>query len=810
MTPFTTTADDLTRTPTLLNAGPVRHVVMIGNHTPRQCGIATFTADLAQALSLVPAGLAVQGAAAPETMPRVSVVAMNDVSGYEYPQGVILGIEQHELSAYVAATREINAQAPDVVCVQHEYGIYGGPAGSYLLTLLRGLNAPIVTTLHTVLESPDEAQRVVLEELCALSAAVVVMSSRATEILSRQGVPSAKLHLIHHGVPEIALDSAEEKRRLGVGERPLVLTFGLLGRGKGLETAIRALPEMVSAQPDALYLILGATHPHVLRHEGEAYRESLWALARELGVEDHLRMDNRFVSLEDLKGYLAAADVYLTPYPNPAQITSGTLAYAVGNGKAVVSTPYWYAEELLAGGRGVLTPFGDPQAMGHALAGLLADPQRRAVIGHRAADYGEAMRWPAVGQAYVDVFAAVHQSRTGQLVGTGQPVRTARAASSKSSPVRPQTVRLEHLEAMTDGTALFQHATGSIPNPHEGYTTDDNARMLGLLSRLEFADSPAGPRMQSLARRALAFLHFALDPESGVFRNFLGYDRRWLEAVGAENAQARAVRGLVSAALGQDTGIAGASTELLRRARFAATTLHSPRAKAIALLAAAEVLTSPRLRDEQEPLLLAARVYAAELSRLHRASARDGWDWFEGYLSYANAELPHGLIAWGEAAGDQASTALGLRTLEWLHGQQSGPGRAESSTTGAESAFWPIGCERVYWRGEARPLWDGQPIEAAVSVAAYAAAFRASDNPAWQGRAGRALDWLLGDNLRGEALIDPLSAGCRDGLHRSGPSINQGAESTVLAWEAVLDVRTLTQGQRPPERESAVSLSADD
>ena len=809
MTSLPATADDLTRTSARSNVAPVHHVVMIGNHTPRQCGIATFTADLAQALSLVPAEVSASDMdAALRTTPRVSVVAMNDAQGYDYPPEVILGIEQHELSAYVAAAREINALAPDVVCVQHEYGIYGGPAGSYLLTLLRGLKAPVVTTLHTVLESPDEAQRAVLEELCALSAAVVVMSSRAIDILGRQGVPSAKLHLIHHGVPEIALDSAEQKRRLEVDERPLVLTFGLMGRGKGLETAIRALPEMVAAQPDALYLILGATHPHVLRHEGEAYRESLWELARDLGVEDHLRMDNRFVSLEDLKGYLAAADVYLTPYPNPAQITSGTLAYAVGNGKAVVSTPYWYAEELLAGGRGVLTPFGDPQAMGRALAELLADPQRRTQIGHRAADYGEAMRWPAVAQAYVDVFAAV------QTVRTDQPIRAVQSVRPRALPVRPHSVRLEHLEAMTDGTALFQHATGSIPNPHEGYTTDDNARMLGLLSRPDFtentdADGASGPRIRSLARRALAFLHFALDPESGVFRNFLGYDRRWLEAVGAENAQARAVRGLVSAALGQDVGIAGASTELLRRARFAATMLHSPRAKAIALLAAADAMTSARLRDEQEPLLLAAGVYAAELSRLHRASARDGWDWFEGYLSYANAELSHGLIAWGEAAGDPASTALGLRTLEWLHGQQSGPQHGGPGGGGSAS-FWPIGCERVYWRGEARPLWDGQPIEAAVSVAAYAAAFRASGNPAWSERAGRALDWLLGDNLRGEALIDPLSAGCRDGLHRSGPSINQGAESTVLAWEAVLDVASLGQGQRLHERESAVSLSADD
>ena len=447
----------------LLNPTPLNHVVLIGNHTPRQCGIATFTADVAQAL---PAR-------------RVSVVAMNDGQSYDYPSEVVLGIEQTDLSAYVDAARRINAMQPDVVCVQHEYGIYGGPAGSYLLTLLRGLNAPVVTTLHTVLETPDAAQQAVFDELCALSAAIVVMSTRAQDILTRLGVPASKVHLIHHGIPEIGLDSAAEKARLGVGTRPLVLTFGLLGRGKGLETAIRALPEVVAAQPDALYLILGATHPHVLRHEGEAYREELWHLARELGVEDHLRMDNRFVELDDLKRYLAAADVYLTPYPNPAQITSGTLAYAVGNGKAVVSTPYWYAEELLADGRGVLTPFGDPVAMGRAVGQLLGDPAQRQQMGERAAAFGEAMRWPAVGRAYAEVLTQVQPGRA--------------AAPLPTTLRRPVSVRLEHLEAMTDSTGLFQHATGTIPNPHEGYTTDDNARLLGLMARLD-----SGP--QSTAR----------------------------------------------------------------------------------------------------------------------------------------------------------------------------------------------------------------------------------------------------------------------------------------------------------------------
>ncbi|MBX8463648.1 glycosyltransferase family 4 protein [Deinococcus sp. RIT780] len=732
------------------------HLVMIGNYAPRQCGIATFTQDLVQAVGNW----------------QVSVVAMNDAQVYDYPPEVVLGIEQDDLNAYVTAAAAINALKPDVVCVQHEYGIYGGPAGSYLLTLLRALDAPLVTTLHTVLEAPDDAQRAALEELCALSRTVVVMSERAVSILRAQGVPAGKLQLIPHGIPSFDLDSAEQKRLLGLGAGPLLLTFGLLGPGKGLESAIRALPDLLARQPDVTYLILGATHPHVRRGQGEQYRESLWTLARELGVQDAVRMENRFVSLPELMQYLAAADVYLSPYQNPAQITSGTLAYALGNGKAVISTPYWYAEELLADGRGVLTPFADPAAMARAAADLLADPARRAAMGRRAAQYGQDMKWPAVGAAYQWLFA----------VCSRQPAWTAGWRAEEA----PGPVSLEHLEVMTDSTGLFQHATGVTPNPHEGYTTDDNARLLGLLCRLP----PRVPALR-LARRALAFLHYALEPGRGVFRNFLGYDRQWLEQVGSENAQARAVRALVAAATGPHAGLAASATELLDRAPEAAAHLRSPRPQAVALLAAAQVQGHPALHGPGRALLQAAAGYAANLTALHAASARPGWDWFEEYLSYANAELSHGLIAWGEATGDLACTELGVRTLEWLSGQQQGPPRPGGA------AFWPVGCERVYWRGEARPLWDGQPIEAAVSAAAYVAAWHATGDPVWTVRAERALGWLLGDNLRGEALLD-AAGGCRDGLHRQGVSLNQGAESTVLALEATLDVTLMQRALIPP------------
>lgn len=758
----------------------VKRVIMIGNSLPRQCGIATFTSDLVSAIE------SEQATASTARHPfEISVVAMNDGRVYDYPENVAFSIDQDDLDAYVSGASQINTLNPDIVCVQHEYGIFGGASGAYLLSLLRGVNAPVVTTLHTVLEQPSPEQLAVLEELTALSSSVVVMSHRAVRILEAQGIPRGKIRFIPHGAPKIEDDPEAEKWRLGVGTRPLILTFGLMGRSKGLEQAIRALKDVVAQHPDALYLILGATHPHVLKHEGETYREELWALAQELGVQDNLRMDNQFVTPESLQRYLAAADIYLTPYPNPAQITSGTLAYAVGNGKAVVSTPYWYAEELLAEGRGVLVPFHDPQPMAQAITALLDDPAARLELARRAGSFGADMQWPRVAAAYLEVFgevvtqAAAFMTRPALLVRSSSPLLANASA---------------HFSRLTDETGMFQHATGAMPNPHEGYTTDDNARALQLL-----CGQVADPQTDRLSQIYLMFLHYALDEASGKFRNFLSYDRRWLEDVGAENAQARAVRALVVAACSTDPRLSIAAQELLRR-QTAFQDLESPRAQAIVLLAAAEALGHATISTQAADLISVASRYAANLRRVANETHRPGWDWFEGYLSYANAELPHGLIAYGQASGDQALLDLGLRTLEWLSDQQRVPARRVGA-----GQFWPVGSDWVFLRGGPRPFWDGQPIEASVTVSACVAAATADPDrrDLWRTRAQHALDWLLGANALNQPLLDPWTGGCHDGLHKDRLSANQGAESTVLLWQAVQDLRQLEDLTVP------IHLSAD-
>jgi glycosyltransferase involved in cell wall biosynthesis len=509
----------------------VDRIAVLSTHTPRQCGIATFADDLAQAIAY----------ARPDA--KIIVAAMNEGQTYRYPAHVQLTIEQDDLAAYETAADGLNALDIGILSVQHEFGIFGGPAGSYLLALLRRVRAPIVTTLHTVLENFTSQQCAAVEELVALSAKIVVMSARAVRFLVAQGVPREKVVFIHHGIPDVNADRDTEKARLGLSGRSLILTSGLLSPNKGIETAICALPAVVRDFPKLTYLVLGATHPNVRARHGEAYREGLVRLAADLGVAEHVRFDNRFADADELARFIAAADIYLTPYLNREQITSGTLAYALGSGKAVVSTPFWYAEELLADGRGALVPFRDPAALSRVLGELLGRPDLCAAMENRARAYGEQMRWPNVARVYTNLFEAARRARGAPLL-----------------PLRLPALTLSHVAVLTDGTGVLQHALVAVPNPLEGYTTDDNARALQLA--VLAGDDPHALR---IVRRTLSFLHYALNPATGRFHNFMSYDRRWLDEEGGENTQARAVRALVAAAHGLQGALGSTARESLNR-----------------------------------------------------------------------------------------------------------------------------------------------------------------------------------------------------------------------------------------------------
>lgn len=733
---------------------------ILGNHLPRHCGIATFTTHLADALT----------AALPEA--DGLVLAMND-SGrqHAYPSRVRFSISEGDLSAYQRAADFLNVNQVDVLCVQHEFGIFGGKAGAHLLKLLREVRAPIVTTLHTVLSAPNTAQRAVMDELARLSDRLVVMSQAGAELLERvHGISEDQIDLIPHGIPHVPVDPLA-KDRLGVAGKTVLLTFGLLSRDKGIEHVIDALPAILAVHPDTVYIVLGATHPHVVAHEGEAYRLMLEARGLQLGVAGSMIFHNRFVSQDELTEFLSAADIYITPYLQPEQITSGTLAYAAGAGKAVISTPYIYARELLDDGRGVLVPWRDSGAVAREVIDLISDDDRRSAMCHRAAAHGAGMTWPAVAGRYVDSFARAIADHTHRRRSTFQ----AQTLATRSAGL-PE-ITLKHVSAMTDDTGMLQHAIFNIPRYDDGYCLDDNARALLLVALLEDAGVDDAAVIRALGSRYLAFISHALDRTTGRFRNFLSYSRQWSEPCGSEDSQGRALWAL-GAVVGRarDPGRHSLAGELFHAALPPVTTFSSPRAWAYALLGIDEYLRAFKgdKRIEGHRVDLADRL----LGLFQRTSSRE-WPWFEESATYCNARLSQALIVSGHRMHRSEMTEAGLRSLEWLVSVQSCP----------DQRFSAIGSNGFYVRGASPAVHDQQPVEACSTVSACFEAYRVSRDRRWQSSAQRAFNWFLGHNHLQHWLFDPSTGGCRDGLHADRPNQNQGAEATLSFLLALHEMR---------------------
>lgn len=739
-------------------AGRLGKVAVLGNFPPRRCGIATFTADLVSALR----------ARHPDG--SVFAVAMNDrAEGYPYPAEVRFELSQADVSDYRRTADFLNLQNVDVVSVQHEFGIFGGPAGSHLLTLLRELRAPVVTTLHTVLEHPNAAQRSVMDELARRSERLVVMTELGRTFLENvYGVPTDKIDVIPHGIPDVPFTDADfYKDAFGVEGKTVLLTFGLLSPNKGLEHAIRALPEIIKAHPEVVYIILGATHPHLVKTEGESYRLSLQRLARSLGVEEHVIFYDRFVELDELLTFIGAADVYLTPYLNREQITSGTLAYALGAGKAVVSTPYWHAEELLADGRGVLTPFADPAALAQNVLTVLGNDAERSATRKRAYLHGRSMVWSAVAERYTESFAKARLR--------GGANRGALPRPLAARPTEFPRLDLRHLLALTDDTGIVQHALYNVPNYGEGYTTDDNARALITGVMLESYGDLFEP-VETLTRRYLAFLNYAFDPQSRRYRNFLAYERTWLERVGSEDAHGRAVWAL-GTVLGRsrDPNLRGVAGRLFEESLPATLHFTSPRAWAFTLLGLRDYLT--RFSGDRSAQGVQNRL-AEELLAAFRQHSTPDWPWLEPVLSYCNAALPHALIATGSSLGRPDLTDTGLSMLDWLLQEQTRDGHASF-----------IGSNGFYRQGGPKAQFDQQPVEAHAQVSACLEAYRVTLDGRYLAEATRAFEWFLGENDLGLPLYDPRTGGCRDGLHPDRVNQNQGSESTLAFLMSLLELR---------------------
>jgi len=750
----------------------LKRIAFLGNSLPRRCGIATFTTDLQHAVAEARPGL------------ETRIVAMNDPGQhYDYPPSVSFQIADDRLEDYLHAADALNARRVDLVSLQHEFGIFGGEAGAHVLALLSRLTMPVVTTLHTVLAAPSRAQRDVLDRIVALSAKVVVMAEKGRELLQRvYGVPAERIEVIPHGIPDFAfVEPDAAKAALGFAGKPVILTFGLLSPGKGIEVVIDALPRILTSCPEAVYVILGATHPNLVRQEGEAYRESLMARVRELGIEANVVFHDRFVELDTLLQYIAMSDVYVTPYLDEQQMTSGTLAYSHGLGKAVVSTPYWHARELLADGGGVLVPFGDAAAIGVAVAGLLTDDARRLAIRRRAYAGSRAMIWPRTAERYLAVFEAARRDQPPRLVDM-------RAKAKLPSAIPPE-MRTAHLLAMCDGTGLFQHAVHSIPDRSHGYCVDDNARALLLACAL---DTPGeAPLPEALVTRFAAFVQHAWNPDTRRFRNFMSFDRRWLEDRGSEDSHGRTLW-----ALGEAAG-SGASPS---RRRWAAAlfaealppveAFDSPRAWAFALLGLEGYC---RVAPEDEAAGRLRRLLADRLAGLLAACATEDWVWFENGLAYDNARLPQALLLAGAALDLPGHVEAALGSLRWLMALQTTP-------TGL---FRPVGSDSFGDMRRPPRAFDQQPLEATAAISACLAARHVEGGAEWRAGAERAFAWFMGRNDLGAPLVDVDTGSCRDGLHSDRPNENRGGESVLSYLLSHAEMRRLarsdTSRAQPPK-----------
>ena len=748
----------------------IQSLSIVGSYLPRRCGIATFSNDPRAAL------------AAEVGAEHTSVVALDDISGgYEYPPEVCFQIAQQERADYRTAAELLNINQIDVAVIQHEYGIFGGQDGSYVIDLMRRLRMPIMTVLHTLLTEPSTGQRAALREVVQLSDRLIVMSEVGRRILTDvYAAPEAKVRLIPHGIPDVPfVDPHFHKDRLGAEGKTVLLTFGLLSPGKGIEVAIRAMPKIVEKHPDVVYMILGATHPNVLKREGNAYRHSLERLIDQLGMTEHVAFHNRFVSQEELDSYLGSADVYILPYPNQVQVVSGTLANAVGAGKAVISTPIWHSEEVLASNRGRLFPIGDHEKLAEQVIDLLDHPVERHTMRKNAYMYSRPWIWKNVARSYVEAGEEILRER----IRSPKPVRSFR--TEIQTPGLPE-INLLHLRRMTDSTGMLQHAIYGIPDRFHGYCVDDNAR--ALVAVLMNHDLVRDDSVLELADIYLSFIHHGYNAKTRRFRNFMDFGRNWLEEAGSEDVHGRTIWALgYAAAMAPNDSILSFATSLFNQALDGIEAFTSPRAWAFSLVGIHAYLKrfggdthARRWRDE----------LAQKLFDMYQANASKDWPWLEDVVTYANAKLPHALILAGQWMPRQDMLEQGLASLNWLIDLQIDEHKKISL----------IGNQGWMTRKGHRARFDQQPIEAFALIEACAEAYRCTQDRVWIVHARDLLGWFTGNNDTRSALYDYETGGCRDGLHADGPNLNQGAEST-LAW--LISLQTVMMLERYEELDVA-------
>lgn len=723
-------------------------IAYLSSYTPRECGIATFNYNLIRAINADQLPGSLNG----------FVVAMNDsddLNEYDYPAEVEFKIRQEQQKDYIQAAEFINNSDVDACVIQHEFGIYGGESGVYLLPFINRLNKPLITILHTVLREPSFMQQIIIKEIAKQSSKIVVMSKRAVDFLKNiYDIPANKIQLIEHGVPDLEPALQNPIKNLpSFKNKKVLFTFGLISRNKGLETVIKALPAIVENHPDVMYVVLGNTHPGVRKNSGEEYRDSLKSLAKSLNVEKHLTFINQFVSEQELHSYLTACDIYVTPYLNEAQITSGTLSYAVGAGAAVLSTPYWHAQELLENRRGKLFDFKDFESLAVAVNDLLDHPEKLRKMKDNAFSYGLKLRWPAIGREYTKL---IEQSA---ILPFSDESNERHVIDTDIIP----EFNLTHIKRLTDDTGIVQHAKYGIPNLKEGYCLDDNARAL-IMALMAYEQNKSKEALDLLPIY-LSYIQY-MQMDDGNFRNFLSFRREYLDEVGSEDSFGRTIWALgylINSA--PNNSYREFAEELFQRSIPHFNSLQHLRGLANTVIGLSYYL---KAHPHDEGLIEQLKVLTKPLVSAYENNMGEDWYWFEDKLSYDNAILPLALLHSAEITGDERVIKIAYQSIEFL-----------DKLTLSKGYLSPVGSDGWYYRNGSMAIFDQQAIESMAMVLMYFKAFDVSGKKRFLSKMYLCYQWFLGENTLRLPLYDHETKGCCDGLQPGGLNRNQGAESTL-------------------------------
>ncbi|NPA36265.1 MAG: glycosyltransferase [Chlorobi bacterium] len=725
-------------------------IAFIATYPPEKCGIGTFTHNLRNAIEMVTEGN--------DTYTTSIVAVSSSPSEFKYPKEVKFKVNKNKPKHYVEAAKYLNENA-DICFLQHEFGIFGGENGNYILMLLSKLKIPLVVTFHTVLNKPSKGQISVMSAISRRASRVFVMSDLAVDFLEHiYKVDREKIVKIEHGVPVFHMPSRDLlRRKLGFEGKRVLFTFGLLSRNKGLEVVINALPKVVKKYPDVQYVILGKTHPNVVKESGEEYRNYLKLLAQKRGVEKHVVFDDRYVTDEELIQMLKACDVYITPYMNEEQITSGTLSYAIGVGALVVSTPYWHAKELLDEQRGVLFPFNNSDSLAERLIELFDDPEKADRIREAASLYGMQLSWPKIAQRYLTSLDNVMKESPPEILLEGNHIDIS---------VMPE-FNFKHLRKLTDDTGILQHTKYDVPNLKEGYCIDDNSRALimVLMARKFIKEAD----LSHYVTKYLSFIHY-LQKDDGSFHNMLKYNYGYIPEKDSEDAFGRTIWALGTLVWeAQSDGHRQLAIEMTEKALPVVDTLKSLRGKGNTLIGLCRYAGNDdkRMKAVKDKIVK----LADDLVDAFKNNDSGSWRWFEDILTYDNGILPLALLNAFNVTGERRYIDVAVKSMNFLEKQ-----------TLINGIFIPVGNKEWYKKGGKRYDYDQQPVEVMSMVLAYLQLFRITGDDSYLGSLFRTYLWFLGNNTNHVSLYDHKTGACYDALTPKGVNENQGAESLIAYW----------------------------